>query len=172
MPFEIKQVVEMVKYKKRYVLDMAKLRGELCDVKEKDWKRMISLAFKEAGEYWHEHMLPIHFADNAKYIYKYQPRNYGYNTKKRNITGQAVDLVFSGDMMRSVQRIIDVREKKNRAEVVIHLHGPSYLYAYSKDYKQPDKAAELATVTKKELQIIGQVIEDSIVKQYNGGSKK
>jgi len=170
MPFEIKQVV--VNDKKRYVLDLQKIRGELCGVKAKEWKAMITVAFKEAGEYWHKNMLPIHFADNAKYIYKYQPRNYGYNTKKRNITGQAVDLIFRGNMMRSVQRMFEIKEKKNKAEVVIHLKGPTYLHTYRKDYKQPDKAAELAAVTKKDLEVIGKVIEDSIIKQYNGGSKK
>lgn len=124
----------------------------------KQLRPVMKEALQEGGRHWHRVMLPRHFQKGAASRYGYQKRAAFYQIKKRRIVRHGRPLEFRGDMKREVlgRRVITGTSKTAR----VKLKGPKYLFQYRKDLRQPDKAAELTTVTRGEEAVLARVIRD------------
>ena len=96
---------------------------------------------QDGGEYWHGKILPRHFGTGAASRYDYAKRSKFYEIKKRRARGHGRPLEWYGDLKRQVLQRATVSGTAKSARV--RIRGPKHLYAYRKDYRQPDKAAEL-----------------------------
>jgi len=67
---------------------------------------------------WHEEIRPQHFEPGAKHRYSHTPRKRRYLARKRKYTGQAVDLVMTGETMRRT-RLRRIRSNPRRAKVLL-----------------------------------------------------
>ena len=148
----------------------------------KEFRPISKLAWKRAGEYWHQHILKKHFRVRATGEYGYQERRKcrssakgklmpGYEEQKFWRFGHRRPLGYTGKMRRAVMRIRDVRtvadNDKRRGAAKIVLHGPRYLYAYRKDLGQPDKAAELQAISKRDERSIARVVDEVLQEKLN-----
>ena len=132
----------------------------------KQFKRIRQEAFMEAVEMWHSDIMPLHFEEGAGNRYKYQQRSTRHMVRKWKKFHHRRPLVFSGDMEREVKRMIRVKPTQNGAQG--DLFGPKYLWAYRKDYKQPDKAAELVRVIHSEEKQLADLINAIMTEKLNG----
>lgn len=123
-------------------------------------REVLTKAWEQAGAFWHRAILPKHFQFSAYAEYGYQKRNVRYEIRKAKRYGHRRPLVFSGNLERAARRIRDVRANAKGARVVIH--GPKYLYAYRKDFKQPDKARELQAVSERDARALAEVLDRSL----------
>jgi len=124
---------------------------------------------------WSEKMLPRHFEPPAAERYGYQPRSPRTIAAKAAaaqrgaallIGGAVVDDVWTGLMMRAVLGHQDIAATAIKSTV--RMFGPTYLYAYRKDYKQPDKAAEITAVAADEIA----QLEETADRVYTAGAAK
>lgn len=110
-------------------------------------------------ESWHKTYLRGHFDPSAfsKYGYKQRSRkNVRAKAKKYHAN---LPLVMSGELRRQVRLGIRARMKTETGRirsVIGVMQAPKYLYMYRKDYKQPDKHAELVAVSQSELMALAQ----------------
>lgn len=132
-----------------------------------EWAQILARCWNAAGEYWHREILPKHFTHAGATEYDYQGRTPKHLRRKLRKYGHTYPLVFSGDLKRDVLRTLDVRSDQKGARVV--LHGPRYLYAYRKDYKQADKAYELSTISRGDAEAIARVLDQNIEAAKAGG---
>lgn len=116
-----------------------------------------------AGKHWHRRILPRHFEPGARGRYGYRPRKRLTQIKKARIKGHTRELEWSGDMKRMVLRQSVVSGTRYRARV--RIKGPRYLYQYRKDFRQPDKAGELTTVTGDENRDMARVMHRVAVRR-------
>lgn len=123
-----------------------------------EWRAVSKLAWQAAGETWHVEILPRHFTTQGARDYGYQRRSAKYQERKLKVWGHDRPLTYSGDLEHAVARIRDVRvvgdNSKRAGAAKIVLHGPRYLFAYRKDLKQPNKAAELQAVSRRDARIL------------------
>ena len=126
-------------------------------------------ALIEAGEFWHENMLPNHFDASAHFRYRgpdtYRPRSKKYNKRKRALFGHSIPLVFSGDLKRVVLQEQRVSGTSKRATV--NLKGTRYLFPFKKNTRDHDKAAELTALHPQEGIKLGKVVRASRERQFN-----
>ena len=125
--------------------------------------RMVRESLRAVATDWHAKTLPGHFKRDAKQKYAYETRDPSYTRGKRRRFGHADPLVYHGDLKRQVLRMARVTATSKRARVV--LSGPRYLYAYRKDYSQPDKAAELTATTKTEADQMARDVDSELQNQ-------
>lgn len=126
-------------------------------------------ALIEAGEHWHENILPLHFDPSAHFRYRgpdtYRPRSRKYNKRKRALFGHTIPLVFSGTMKRVVLQEQRVSGTSKRATV--NLKGTRYLFPFKKNTRDHDKAAELTALHPQEGTTLGKVVRASYERQFN-----
>lgn len=157
---------------------MVRLKGAIVYVNSPEaTAKQMRAAVRDANAfvvgYWHRKIMPGHFtvAGGKKYGYqkrqgddqpplvqsrskkkKYAGRmvkNPAYSWRKRREKGHNKPLVWSGDAERMAKRMIRISSTSKKGVGVMTL--PKYVYAYRKDLKQPDKAAELVTVARDEV---------------------
>ena len=157
---------------KRGAIIISAHKAPFTGISKKRWREILKAAWMAPGRLWHEEMLPNHFTMAAYGEYKYQPRHgmkmvkgskreeRSYSGRKRLYKRHNLPLVWSGRLKKEVMRIQDIRPTSKGVTVV--LHGPTYLYAYRKDLNQPDKAAELSAVSKREEQLLARELDRAI----------
>jgi hypothetical protein len=147
-----------------------------------------------AVEYWHEFFEPLHFQEDASRRYGYAPRagsgeppfirvgkpgsmgaqrlrpNPHYLWRKLREKGHTRPLVWSGASERAARQIRITATARQGVGVMYAL--PKYFYAYRKDLKQPDKAAELTTVLDAEAQAMGRAAEGAMADVLNGAPRR
>lgn len=146
-----------------------------------------------AVEYWHEVFMPLHFEESATARYGYQKRSgsgeppqiwvrrrtnqYGRETarlinnpkylwRKKREQGHARPLVWSGASARAARQVRITASATRGVGVLFAL--PKYFYAYRKDLRQPDKAAELTTVLDGEAAEMGLAAQREMTAVLNG----
>jgi hypothetical protein len=139
--------------------DMGMARGE--------WAALLGDAMVEQVFWWHAHILPGHFVVGADTKYGYAPRTERYMKYKRNRFGHEIPLVLSGEMRRELLRksniaVSAIRRGKAARGV---MRGPKYLYQYLILGKSVNKAAEITTVTKEEVQILARGLDQSLIER-------
>jgi hypothetical protein len=114
------------------------------------------------GEQWGQDFLKMHFTERAKNRYSHADRQPKYVRRKRRLAerygrnnvvmrGGRVDLVYTGDLERSVMASRgNVRGFPTRATVT--LNGPSYFKIRPKNPTHPNMAKEILTVIPAERQ--------------------
>ena len=117
---------------------------------------------KQVVEYWHKELLPQHFKEGAARKYNYQPRSRNHIKRKRKKFGHAIPLVFSGHMSQSVMR--PPRMTGNKKKATANLKGPRYLFQFRKDFVQPDKAAEIIAVSRRDEQRMDNFMNKIMIK--------
>lgn len=125
-----------------------------------DWKALLAKAWEAAGEYWHREILAKHFTHAGAAEYGYAPRTVKHNWRKLRKFGHTYPNVFTGEMKHQVMRARELQTTSRGGKVI--LYGPTYLYAYRKDYSQPDKAAEIAAVSEADARALAAVIDKFI----------
>jgi len=133
-----------------------------------EWRPLLKSGWGKVGRFWHRVILRKHFTVAGASEYGYQRRSKGHETRKLRKYGHRRPLVFTGDLERQVSRVVDVRASSKGARVV--LHGPRYLWQYRKDYGQPNKAAELQTVSKRDAKLLAEVLDEHIRQEANRGT--
>jgi hypothetical protein len=115
------------------------------------------------AEHWAAKLLPKHFKQNARAIYKYRRRQARTIRRKQGAAaagqaalGGSVDLVWSGLLMRAVLGYQEI--KATHARGTVRMFGPSYL-RQRPIRNQPDMAAEITTVIPSEIKELEQVAE-------------
>lgn len=150
------------------------------DFSRDTWNEILKKCWQKTGEFWHKHILPKHFNRSAIAEYKYQPRQgavvytdkkgrkrrrIAYDQRKYNIWGHRRPLEWSGELKIAVNRIRDVRSDSKGAR--IRLHGPTHLFAFRKDFGQPDKAKELGTISRKDERVLTAFMDKCLTKEAN-----
>lgn len=139
------------------------------------WKGISKIGWQAAGETWHAEILPRKFTNQASYVYGYQRRTARYTQRKIKKLGHRRPLEYTGELKRQVIRIRDVRvtgdSSKRQGAARVVLRGPRYLYAYRKDLKQPDKAAELQAISSADASLIAARMDKVITDALNGRSR-
>lgn len=150
------------------------------DLSRRKYREAMKKAWKRLGEFWHERILPKHFRMTATAEYKYQKRDEGqsvqlkdgtfkfrpgYVQRKERKFGHRLPLVYTGNMRAQAMHIRDVRPTGGSGtgsvgRVKIVLHGPRYLWAYRKDYGQPDKAAELRAISDRDADMLAKKMNE------------
>jgi len=139
-------------------------RGD-AEATAKDLKAAVKEALLATGRTWHTTMLGKHFAANAVQRYRYKSRSRKYRERKERRFGHQLPLVFSGNLRRLVTRQAKLSSTSKGARV--GLTGPRYLYAYRKDFAQPDKAKELTAITPGEVRELAQLLDTLVTTRLN-----
>jgi hypothetical protein len=122
-------------------------------------RKLTKYCFYLLGKYWHEKILPKHFTTNAYGEYGYQPRSAAHQARKQKKFQHGLPNVFTGVMRDEVLKKESQDVRDTSTGVKIHIHGPLHLYTYRKDYKQPDKAAELIAVSSRDRELMGRFMQ-------------
>ena len=122
-------------------------------------------ALKAALLHWHAKQLPKHFEPGAAYRYRYQRRSDKYRNRKLRQFGHDRPLVYTGNMMRQIMRIVSISGTSKVARA--GLRGPHYLYAYQKSHGQADKAAEILRTTNAENRELAAATDRVIEQRMN-----
>lgn len=137
-----------------------------------EWRRISKLGWAAAGAFWHRVILPRHFTHRGARQYGYAKRSRRYELRKLRKYGHTRPLEYSGELKRQVLRMREVRtvgdNSKRAGAVRIKLRGPRHLYAYRKDLRQPDKAKELATVSRQDADEIAAHMDDVLTRELSG----
>jgi hypothetical protein len=162
-------------------------------IAKRRWKEWMRQAFAETALFWFENLLPLHFKINSKERYNHKPRSAKYLRAKRRAAargkvkyGGNVDNVYTGAMEELLRSACAIRAYPTRA--VVRMAGPRYMtmtpftgdrskgFKYGKNRsqtisrtagQQPDKVAELTTVTTDELQVMSNIFANSLTRQFN-----
>ncbi len=130
------------------------------DLPKREFNRALPALFDEVVFRWHEKYLPKHFDEGAASRYGYQKRSRKYNEKKLRKLGHTRELVYSGETQRRLESSIEARSTSRGGRGI--LRGPKHLYAYRKDYRQPDKAAEVVRLSQDELDDLARYLTDLV----------
>lgn len=126
------------------------------DAKAKALRGAVKAAMEETGQFWWQQILPVHFTTEGEKRYGYQARTKAYTLRKTRKFGHRNPLVWSGALKRDVtQRARVVGSSKG---VKVHMQGPRYLWAYRKDRKASDKAAEIVAIVQREVDSLAGVM--------------
>lgn len=132
-------------------------------------KPIIKKALIDAGEFWHERYLPLHFNPSAFFRYRgpesYRPRADSYNKRKQARFGHRNPLEFTGTLKRLVLQEQRVTGTSKRATV--NLRGPRYLFPFKKHSRDHDKAAELTQLHPQEGRVLGRRIRTTVEREIN-----
>ena len=138
------------------------------EVLKRELKATVKDEFPRVGRYWYERMMPGHFEPAAEGKYHYSRRSAKYLRDKQRRFGHQRPLEYTGDMKRQAGRTAKITATGKAVRVV--MTGPRSLYMYRKDYKQPNKAAELTAVTKDEVLVLAKMLDRLLTKRLNDGS--
>lgn len=140
-------------------------------VSQRRWREINRRAFLTAGQMWHAEMLPEHFKRDARTKYNHQPRKERYLRRKQFLgrTGRVkyggqVDNVFTGLLEETVRRFAEIRAFPSRAS--LRMAGTRYMTLRPRG-AQPDKMAELKTVTAQEQRTIAERMEKQVADELN-----
>jgi len=133
-----------------------------CGCSKSEWKTILVVGWGRLGRHWHKQILPRHFELPAKTEYNYQPRSARHMRRKARLYGHQRPLEYTGEMKRKVMRVRDVRVLQSGKAAKVVLWGPAHLYAYRKDYGQPDKAEELRRISARDAQELARVMDETI----------
>lgn len=137
------------------------------DFSRRDWKEVLRAGMREAGQYWHQEIMPKHFERSARARYGYQPRRDRYQGYKIRARGRGkavdtVDLVFSGQTRSSALKPPLIKAYPTRARV--DLLVPPYINMRpdprGKRKAAPAMGDELTRVTYQESQKLSEVVRD------------
>jgi hypothetical protein len=102
-------------------------------------------AWQTAGHFWHDDILPRHFTQRAKDLYGNKKRSERYLKRKerrKKKYGGNVDNVYTGAMEEAVKKTVYIRASAINAN--LRMVGPRYMNM--KNFRQPDKVAEITKV--------------------------
>lgn len=109
------------------------------DIPRDIWRQFLRNAHSDVGDWWHEVILPEHFAPGARAKYRHRLRRLRYDRRKSDRAGrpwsdqnpgivqgpQPTDNLLTGAMQRELQRQRTVRAFPTR--VTITMYGPRYM---------------------------------------------
>jgi len=130
-----------------------------------EFRRSLKPELQFVGQVWHHRFLPRHFTTAAARRYGYKPRGASYSRYKAKRFGHRNPLVFTGDLKAMVERM--GRVSSTSRSVSVRMTGPRYLYMYRKDYRQPDKAAELIATSADEREFLARLLDRRITRRMN-----
>jgi hypothetical protein len=137
----------------------AKIKGKSLLLSARAMRKVTKYCFYLLGKYWHEKILQKHFTTGAYSEYSYKYRSAKHQERKQKKFGHSLPNVFTGRMRDRVLSRANQDVRETSKGVRIHIHGPLYLYAYRKDYKQPDKAAELVAVSNRDRELMARFMQ-------------
>lgn len=148
-----------------YQLQMLEQRPPEASIRA--WRGITRAAYEEAGAHWHREILPRHFTPDAKGRYRHQERTRKYLIRKLRLAsigkvegGGLIDNVFTGQMRRLLLGVGVVRAFPSRFSIT--MPGPRYVAMKPFKSNQPNKAAEIITVTPDEDREISQIVGRSV----------
>jgi len=127
-----------------------------------DRRVMLTAAHRAMALTWANRFLPVHFTPEASHRYSHQARAPATVKRKRALArrgkalfGGEMDNVVTGRAMRSIlgNQEIMANERKGTATI----RPPRYFWMYRKDYRQPNKAAEVTRVADVEILMLNEV---------------
>jgi len=136
----------------------------------KELRAAVKAELLKVIELWHEKMLPQHFRTSAKTVYRYQERGEKYQRDKLKDVGHNRPLEYSGDMKHMVSR--QIRPTATAKGARGRMKGPHYLYAYRKNFKQPDKADEMTRTTRHEVLTLARSLDRGTTHRLNNVKTK
>ena len=135
----------------------------------KQMRRERKAALAAAGLHWHAKIHPEHYTIAAEKRYGYQPRDIDYTRKKAKRYGHRRPLVYTG--ATEIMTTLRARTTGTSRRVSVRMRGPRYLYQYRKDYRQPDKAAELTTTDDRDIAILERIITDFLGDKFRSNTE-
>ena len=84
----------------------------------RDMPEVSEQSLKAGAVEWHEEIRPGHFTAEAHRRYAHAPRSRRYNARKRKYTGQSIDMVMSGDLMRRTE-LLKLRTSAKQAKIIL-----------------------------------------------------
>lgn len=143
----------------------AEVKGKSLLLSVRAMRKVTKYCFYLLGKYWHEKILPKHFTTGAYGEYGYQPRSAAHQARKQKKFQHGLPNVFTGVMRDEVLRKDNQDVRDTSTGVKIHIHGPQHLYAYRKDYDQPDKAAELIAVSERDRELLSRFMQKHLTSE-------
>lgn len=129
------------------------------------------------GRHWHQNMLPLHFAPNAKYVYHYKRRTAAHEIRKaraakRGRSGTRVvdrragtdSLTFSGTLRSNVQQIATIQAFEQRFKLI--MPGTAYTPDKPKAPNQPPIAQEVTRLLEREKRVLAKLGKKFAVEQF------
>ena len=148
------------------------------------WKRA---AFKAMGDFWHKKLLPKHFTQRAKTTYGHRKRTTKYTDqkwahaqsgRKWKRTGETVkqggrvDNVLTGTLRARLESPAFTTIKAYPSRVTIMMLSVVYAPQKQRSPKQPPIIKEIFTNTAAELQQLGKIWFDEVMRQWNAFTKR
>lgn len=131
------------------------------DVTVRRWREIRHGAMRAMGLHWHQHMLPQHFAPNAREVYHFQRRSKAYTERKARAALRGRDgnrivdrragtdfLTFSGTLRANVTQIATIRTFEQRFKLV--MPGTPYTPDRPRRPNQPPIAQEITKLLERE----------------------
>lgn len=136
------------------------------------WRAAMLAAHQAMGAHWHSAILPKHFTQAAQIRYRHQRRQQKYLAYKKALAKRGkvkyygnVDLVFSGQLEKSLSSFVTVRAFPTR--VTVSMNGPRYITMRPYLTAQPDKAREITTVVPEESDALAAVADRVVTEIMN-----
>lgn len=152
------------------------LEARPADVTIRRWRAIRHGAMKVMGLHWHQHMLPLHFAPNAKYVYHYQKRTAEHEQRKQKgaargrETRRIVDrraatdaLTFSGTLRANVTQVATIRTFEQRFKLI--MPGTPYTPDRPRAPNMPPIAQEVTKLLEREKKVLAKLGKDYAVAQ-------
>lgn len=131
----------------------------------KHYPKIRAKGFAEVGDWWHGMILPGHFDTSAQQKYGYQPRTAKYAKRKGIVKHHQLPLVWSGEAMQMLTSMARISESSKGVDV--RMTGPRHFYAFRKDYRQADKAAEVTRVSTDEIDQMNRIVDDTLTEELD-----
>ena len=124
-------------------------------------------AMGDTLENWHRNTLDRHFERDAVQRYRYAARSQRHINRKRRRNGEALPLVFTGDLKRQVTRIAEIRPLKTKADAILKMKGPAYVHMRQSPKHKHHLADELTRVTKGEADAMARKVDEKMTRDLN-----
>lgn len=147
--------------------------AESTPAAQRAFDKSVRVALTEASAHWRDRYLPRHFKRTAFYEYAYAPRSKKYDLRKQRKFGHTDPLVLTGESKRTIMgtpRDPKIRRDGQRMVARIVFNAPKHFFQYNKSggRKFIDKAAELLTISLRELRVLANVMDRAMTKTMNG----
>jgi len=134
----------------------------------KQTPRFAKEANRKAIEFWHEELLPKHFAPGAMQEYDYQPRQKITQLIKSRRYGHQRPIVQEGDAESYLRSFVRFSSTSTTARAI--MRGPVHIGLRRKrkdGSMSPDLVAEIQTVSRADINAMIEVAKVEFQKQYD-----
>lgn len=133
------------------------------DITVRRWREIRKGTMEVMGRHWHQHMLPLHFAPNAREVYHFQRRSKRHLERKERGAKNGKDgfrtidrragtdfLTFTGVLRQNVTQHATIRTFEQRFKLV--MPGTPYTPDRPRRPNQPPIAQEITKLLEREKQ--------------------